>query len=116
MDELMLFDRSNGISICLLCDGHGSRFKEPFLEYTCCIGVLCGASMWQVGDSVEQDGTFKIQNKTARSDTVTGKIRAGLPATLERSDIVRIMNVAWTKSFARIDTKKQATTMRGKVH
>jgi hypothetical protein len=47
MDEHSLFDRSSGITPFLLCDGHGSRFEEPFLEYTlesdmpwtCCIGV-----------------------------------------------------------------------------
>jgi hypothetical protein len=34
MDGLVLFDRSNGSNPFLLCDGHGSRFEEPFLEYT----------------------------------------------------------------------------------
>jgi hypothetical protein len=59
MDEHSLFDRSAGINPFLLCDGHGSRLEEPFLEYTlesdmpwtCCIGVSCGTSVWQVGDS-----------------------------------------------------------------
>jgi hypothetical protein len=52
-------------------------------------------SVWQVVDSVEQNGTFKIDSKKAKADTVTAKIRAGLPVTLERSDIVKIDNVAW---------------------
>jgi hypothetical protein len=47
MDDLLLFDRSDGGNHFLLCNGHGSRFEEPFLEYTlkyyrpwtCCRGV-----------------------------------------------------------------------------
>jgi hypothetical protein len=69
--------------------------------------------MWQVGDSTEQNGTFKIESKKAKTCTVRDKIRAGLPATLEKSDIVRIVNVAWQKSFARVDTNKRAIAARG---
>jgi hypothetical protein len=121
MDEHSLFDRSTGINPFLLCDGHGSRFEEPFLEYTlesntpwtCCIGVPYGTSVWQLGDSPEQNGTFKIESKKAKADTVRCKIRAGLPAALERSDIVRIVNIAWQKSFARVDTNLKAIAERG---
>jgi hypothetical protein len=68
MDDLELFDRSDGVNPFLLCKGHGSRFEDPFLEYRlegkrhwmCCIGVPYVTSMWQVGDSTEHDGTFKI--------------------------------------------------------
>jgi hypothetical protein len=53
MDKLCLFDRSYGTTPCLLCDGHVSRFEEPFLTYTlessipwgCCIGVPYGSSL-----------------------------------------------------------------------
>jgi hypothetical protein len=69
--------------------------------------------MWQVGDSTEQNGTFKIECKKMKADTVRDKIRAGLPATLDKSDIVRIVNVAWQKSFTRVDTNKRAIAARG---
>jgi hypothetical protein len=54
MDDLELFDRSDGVNPFLLCDGHEIRFEEPFLEYTlesnmtwtCCIYVPYGTSMW----------------------------------------------------------------------
>ena len=50
-----------------LVDGHGSRFKLPFLEYindeahkwVVCIGVPYGMSMWQVGESKEKNGQYK---------------------------------------------------------
>jgi hypothetical protein len=121
MDEHSLFDQSAGINPFLLCDGYGIRLEEPFLEYTleydrhwtCCIGVSYGTSVWQLGDSPEQNGTFKIESKKAKADTVRHTIRAGLPATLERSDIVRIVNIAWQKSFARVDTNLKAIAERG---
>jgi hypothetical protein len=102
----------------MICDGHGSRFEEPFMKYTlesnrpwtCCIGVPYGTSMWQLGNSAEQNGKFNIESWKAKSDTVRCKIRAGLPATLERSDIVIIV---WQKSFSRVDTNLKAISERG---
>jgi hypothetical protein len=69
--------------------------------------------MWQVGDSTEHNGTFKIESKKVKADTVRNKIGAGLPETLEKTDIVRIVNGAWHKSFARVDTNKRAIAARG---
>jgi hypothetical protein len=83
------------------------------MPWTCCIGVPYGTSMWQVGDSTEQDGTFKIESKKAKAATVMSKIRAGLPPTLERTGIVHIVNIAWKSSFARVATNKRAISARG---
>jgi hypothetical protein len=121
MDDLDLFDRSDGVNPFLLCDGHVSRFEEPFLEYTlegnthwtCCIGVPHGTSMWQVSNNTEQNGTFKIESKKANAETVMSKIRAGLPPMLERTGIVCIASVAWQHSFARVATKKRAIATQG---
>ena len=57
-----------GLSPFLLLDGHGSRFQLPFLQYinnpehpwVVCIGVPYGTSFWQVGDSTEQNGCYKM--------------------------------------------------------
>jgi hypothetical protein len=83
------------------------------MPWTCCIGVPYGTSVWQLGDSAEQNGTFKIESKKENAETVRCKIRAGFPATLERSDIVRIVNIAWQKSFARVDTNLKAISESG---
>jgi hypothetical protein len=74
MDHLRIFDRIDKVNPFLLCDGHGSQFEEPFLEYTlesnrpwtCCIGVPYGTSMWQVGDSTEQSGHSKSKVRRRR--------------------------------------------------
>jgi len=54
----------------LLLDGHGSRFEVPCLDYVrneetkwkVCIGVPYRAHLWQVGDSVQQNGAFINQD------------------------------------------------------
>jgi hypothetical protein len=69
--------------------------------------------VWQVGDSVEQNDTFKVEIKMAKADKVTDNILAGLPATLERSNIVSIVNVTWQKTFTRVETNKKSTNARG---
>jgi hypothetical protein len=52
----------------------------------------------------------KVKVKAA---TVTSKIRAVLPPTIEQTNIVRIVNVAWQHSFARVATNKRAIAARG---
>jgi hypothetical protein len=121
MDYLMLFDRSDGSNPFLLCDAHGSRFEEPFLEYTIesnfqwngCIGVPYGRSVWKVDDSVEQNITFKIESKKTNAHSVSAKIRAGLLAIHEIFDIVSIVNIAWQKSFTRVERNKKAIAAPG---
>ena len=71
IDKIGLYDRSDNILPFLILDGHGSRFELPFLEYingrtseknkwNVCIGIPYGTSYWQVGDSTEQNGCFKM--------------------------------------------------------
>jgi hypothetical protein len=68
IDDEQVFDRSTGLNPFLLLDGHGSRFELEFLEYINCkeskwevnIGLPYGTSYWQVGDSTEQNGCFKM--------------------------------------------------------
>jgi hypothetical protein len=68
LDSLHIFDRSTGLSPFLILDGHGSCFEFEFLEYinkaehkwNVNIGLPYGTSYWQVGDSTEQNGCFKM--------------------------------------------------------
>lgn len=51
-----------------LLDGQGSCFGFDFLSYiidkqhpwSVCIGVPYGTAIWQVGDSTEQNGMYKL--------------------------------------------------------
>ena len=68
IDSYNVFQREDGRMPFLLLDGHQSRFELPFLEYITntrhewqvCIAVPYGTSLWQVADSKEQNGSYKI--------------------------------------------------------
>ena len=68
MDHYQLFARSDTVKPFALLDAHGSRLEIPFLEYVntepnewiVTIGTPYGTAYWQVGDSKEQNGSYKI--------------------------------------------------------
>jgi hypothetical protein len=78
LDELDVFPRTEGgpLPFCLF-DAHDSRLQVPFLEkvnkkmfgkpmWKVCIGLPNGTSKWQLGDSKEQNGSWKIAMKRER--------------------------------------------------
>jgi hypothetical protein len=122
MDEIDLFPRTpDGPNPFLLLDGHGSRFELPFMEYInqpetmwcVCIGVPYGTSYWQVGDSPEQNGCFKMKNTEAKEILVAWKGSRGWAVTIEKTDIVPVVKYGWERSFARTRTNKTAIAVRG---
>ena len=70
----VFLERTDGIAPFLLLDGHGSRVQLTFLEYinnpanpwSVCIGGPYGTSYWQVGDSSQQNGSFKMNTGKAK--------------------------------------------------
>ena len=70
----------------LLLDGHGSRLELPFLSYVndpmhkwvVCIGVPNGTSLWQVGDSTEQNGCFKMYCSEYKNKLTSKKLELGI--------------------------------------
>jgi len=97
IDTKEVFNRSTGLNPFLLLDGHGSRFDLEFLEYINSeetkwhvnIGLPYGTSYWQVGDSTEQNGCFKMALSKAKQELVTKKNDAGLPFEINKTDIVK---------------------------
>ncbi|KAI2495838.1 hypothetical protein MHU86_18670 [Fragilaria crotonensis] len=77
--------KANNATPFLLLDGHGSRFDLQFLEYInsrdtmwkACIGVPYGTSYWQVGDSTEQNGCFKMALTKHKRDLLAQKASVG---------------------------------------
>jgi hypothetical protein len=116
-----VFDRSTGLNPFLILDGHGSRFELEFLEYinTCetkwCvnIGLPYGTSYWQVGDSSEQNGCFKMALTKYKQALVTAKNDANLPYEINKTDVVKLVKDSWKDSFARVETNKKAILHRG---
>jgi hypothetical protein len=79
-----------------------------------CIGVPYGASYWQVADSSEQNGSYKMVLATAKKELVKKKQRTCFQnARVETYEIVIIVNEAWKRSFARVEYNKKAIAARG---
>ena len=123
IDDIGVFPRNeDSPTPFLLLDGHGSRIEMPFLSYindtthkwVVCIGVPNGTSLWQVGDSTEQNGCFKMYCSEYKQKLTRKKIEMGLfKLNLTRTDIIPIVNYAWDRSFARIRTNLKAIRDRG---
>ena len=119
LDNLQILERSDDVNPFLLLDGHHSRMQLPFLEYinnAChewmvCIGVPYGTHIWQVADSSQQNGIFKLELAKAKawylSQLPPGKQRF-LP-----TDIIPLINMVWVKSFANATNCRKAIRERG---
>jgi len=101
-------------------DGHSSRLELPFLQYinnpkdhwVTCIGVPYGTALWQVGDSKEQNGSFNIGMTKAKQKLVERKECLGLPPSLVDTDMMVLINSAWSNNFARKNKKIKAIADR----
>ena len=122
LDAIEVFDRSTGITPVVLMDGHGSRLGLPFLNYVndpthpwCVdIGVPYGTSLWQVGDSPEQNGSYKMALARIKKKLIEWKQRKMIGRlTIEVSEIMVLINYAWEHSFARVSSNKTAIAVRG---
>jgi len=121
MDELDLFPRSDTLIPFLLMDGHGSRFELEFLQYinnkehewSVCIGVPCGAHLWQVSNAASMNGTFKIGITKAKEELMSAKEKRFMSAKFLPTDIIPIVNKAWSHSFANVAFGKKALAERG---
>ena len=116
LDHYGVFERSQGQKPFLLLDGHGSRFASSFLKYimhpdhpwAVCIGVPYGTALWQVGDSSEQNGAYKIALARAKEDLIQKKTEKMMKLTIEPYEIIPLVNTAWAKLFARAVSNKKA--------
>ena len=81
LDLCEVFPRAEGVILVLLIDGHQSRLNPKFLTYIndqghrwkVCLGVPYGTTLWQVGDSSEQNGTAKTEWYPAKQNFFAAK-------------------------------------------
>jgi hypothetical protein len=103
----------------LLLDGHHSRFEIPFLNYihdsqhewVVCIGVPYGTHIWQVADSSEMNGAFKLGVTKAKKAYFN--VKPVSCQTWSTTDIIPIINHAFPDSFGQVDKAKKAICDRG---
>jgi hypothetical protein len=102
----------------LLVDGHQSRLKYAFLTYIhgeghkwfVCLGVPYGTHLWQVADSSEMNGCFKMGLTKAKTEYVKSmKEGQGWSVT----DVVPLVNYAFERSFRDTRKAKKAIAARG---
>ena len=101
-----------GMSPFLLLDGHQSRFDVEFLtcvndpptKWQVCLGVPYGTALWQVADSSEQNGVFKMELAKAKKNLYDNRID-GLQGDLHiiKTDIIPLVNEAWPLAFCNIN-------------
>ena len=122
LDNHQIFNRTSDRKPFLLLDGHGSRFELPFLRYVTdphhpwmvCQGVPYGTSLWQVADSSEQNGAFKVALSDIKMKIVQKRLDIMMDVpSIQSTDIIPIINYAWDRSFARIEQSKKAISDRG---
>ena len=117
LDSLGIHNNEQGQHPFLLLDGHHSRIELPFLEYImskehwwiCCFGVPYVTHNWQVADSTEQNGCFKMALTKAKG-AVTNPLNK---AKFYQTDIIALVKTAWEQSFARVHSNKKAICERG---
>lgn len=77
------------------------------------MGVPYGTSYWQVGDSSEQNGCFKMALTKYKRELLRQKELAGIEFGINKEDITYLVSQAWADSFARVVHNKSAIADRG---
>ena len=124
LDNLHLFDkdREEGYTPFMLLDGHSSRFDLQFLEYinndehrwNVCLGVPYGTALWQVADSSQQNGKFKMELVKAKRELYEERMNACQhDMHLQRTDIVPLVRRCWGPSFGDSAAARRAIAQRG---
>ena len=128
LDNLGIYQRSEGgPTPMIILDGHDSRLQVPFLEYVnkkkdgksiwrACIGLPNATAKWQVGDSNEQNGSYKMAMTKEKDKLLRWKRKHQMPLEFQRSDILPLVFQAWDQSFARQKQNLSATLDRGWYH
>ena len=72
-------------------------------------GVPYGTSLWQVEDSIEQNGTYNIHLVKEKHEILIDRIDHMIgDMRLLPTDIIRLINKAWVNSFAEVESNKKA--------
>jgi hypothetical protein len=120
IDDLEVFERTpDGPMPFLLLDGHHSRLEVPFLDYIfdeehkwyVCIGVPYGTHYWQVADSSELNGTYKMA--LTRGKEIHFNAKPPGHKGWAMTDIIPLLNYAYPFSFGNIARGRKAILNRG---
>jgi hypothetical protein len=109
-----VYYRSNSTNQVLILDGCHSRMDLEFLDYinqpenywNVVLGVPYSTHIWQVADSSQVNGNFKIKIAKEKGEYMTHKTSntSGMVIT----NIVPIVNGAYARSFAIVASARKA--------
>ena len=123
IDKCQVFERNTNAPFTptIQLDGHHTRFGLNFLEYCrrpeskweVTIGCPESTHLWQIQDSSEMNGSNKKETYHFKEKLLAFKRRMNLPLAITRPDIIPIVNRAWKKSFAIVESNRKAIEQRG---
>ena len=116
LDELDVFPRDSGITPFMPIDGHSSRLDLKFLTYTkncnhqweVFLSVLYATSLWKVGDTKEQNGTFESEWYRAKTSLYEYKGDFNLELKIKQEDVMPLLNRISEKSYGRVGSNLRA--------
>ncbi len=97
----------DGPILFLLVDGHNTYLDPLFINYisneSCWqkvyFGVSCVTSLWQVGDSAENNGTFKTKWYCLKDELLMWKYEVGMEHVMRNSDVISLLTKVFTMAF-----------------
>ena len=121
LDQVGVYTRTPALTPFALFDAHNSRLQVPFLKYIhekphqwiFCIGLPNGTQKWQVGDSKEQNGSWKVEWVREKSKLILFQTRMDLNSDIEKSNILALIHMIWPRSFGQKHTNRQAIADHG---
>jgi hypothetical protein len=79
------------------------------------IGLPNGTAVWQLGDSSEQKGSYKMAMTREKDALVLYKQRMEMPLAIQRCDVMPLIHRTVAPSFCRVDSNIKALRARGWV-
>jgi hypothetical protein len=107
MDRLGIYECWDDLCPFVLLDGYQSHFDEIFLQYindpvnkwVVAMGVPYGMHIWQVIDSSEQNGSFKMSFNKWLDRLLECKCQLNLPLTFCHTDIIHLVFHSYPESI-----------------
>jgi len=121
-DKNNVFPRSpGGPTPFLFVDGHNTCFDPRFLEYidntnhwwNVCFGVLYATSLWQLGDSAENNGAFKTVWYHEKEKLLLWKYERWVEGVIWHYDVIPLLNKVFHRAFGQVAINQQAISDHG---
>lgn len=117
LDELEVFPRTSGGPIlCVLLDAHDTHLQVEYLErvnrriidddpaWMSSIGLPNGTAVWQLGDSSEQNGSYKMAMTKEKDALILFKQRMEMPIAIQQCDVMPLIHHTVDPSFCRVES------------